>query len=351
MTDDLEDRLAARFGGLLPGAPGSLLEALERVPHTHPRTGSSRGSRGAMAMRAAGVALAVGLFWFFLPRQGPATPADASPSPSLAAPDPSPATLSSPSPSPDAVGVGAWTVAEFIARRDAGTLPDGPITLAGYWTDRSIAHSCPAPRPENEGELYGGCYDGEYGITELDEPIRLRSADGSSTMAVGPWITPFIEYDESMLPLFTQPVINGQAYPPVPIVVVGHVRDPRAEDCGSAVIQICRDRFVIDEVLVFDPQAVATPGPTPSPTPFPFDDPPPPPFAKDRCAGDVPYAFVGWGKLSDHGVQDRDDEHVVFLMVTRDPENIVGDAGPPRRMVCYANEWDDGLVIQYAYLP
>ena len=119
MTDDLEDRLAARFGGLLPGAPGSLLEALERVPHTHPRTGSSRGSRGAVAMRAAGVALAVGLFWFFLPRQGPATPADASPSPSLAAPDPSPATLSSPSPSPDAVGVGAWTVAEFIARRDA----------------------------------------------------------------------------------------------------------------------------------------------------------------------------------------------------------------------------------------
>lgn len=351
MTDDLEDRLAARFGGLLPGAPGSLLEALERVPHTHPRTGSSRGSRGAMAMRAAGVALAVGLFWFFLPRQGPATPPDPSPTPTPTSPSPSssPTTAPSLSPSATAVAVDLWTVSEFLTRRDAGTLPDGPITLEGYWTDRTIVHSCAPPPEEYRGELAIRCREGEYGITERNEPIRTWHRDGRGTLASGPWITPFIENDESMLPLFSQPVINGQPYPPIPIVVVGHVNDPRAKDCGNAVVQICRDRFVIDEILVFDPQAVATPAPTPSPTPFPFDDPPNAPFGKERCAGDVPYSFIGWGLLSDHGVSDRGDD-VVFMMVTRDAETIVGDTGPPRRFACFAYEWENGS-MSYAFLP
>lgn len=351
MTDDLEHRLAARLGGRLPGAPSALVEALGRLPIEHPRTSPAGPSRGALIMKVAVVVLAVGLFWFFLPRQGPSAPANPSSSPTVASPHPSPTAASPLSPSPTAVAIDSWTVSEFLRRRDAGTLPDGPITLAGYWTDRSVVHSCPAPRPEQYGDLVIWCREGEYGITERDEPIRTWHLGGSSTMASGPWITPYIENDESMRPLFSQPVINGQPYPPVPIVVVGHVNDPRAEDCGSEVLQTCRDRFVIDEIFVFEPQAVPTPAPTPSPTPFPFEDPPPAQFGKDMCAGDVPYAFVGWGKLSEHGVVDRGDDHVVFMMATRDPENIPGETGPPRRIVCFSYEWDEGLAIEYAFLP
>lgn len=351
MSDDLERRLRIRLGGPLPAATKSLIDRLERVPIEHARRRATGPSRDMIAATAAAVILAVGLLWILVPGQGPAAPLGASPT--VAGPEPSSTATRPPSPTPTASASASardtWTVSEFLSRREAGTLPDGPITLQGYWTDRSFPHSCPAPLPNQAGDLVIWCREGEYGITESDEPILTLLRDGRVVRAVGPWMTPYIDVEEA-LPLVSQPSINGQPFPPVPIVVVGHVRDPRAEACGSEALQVCRDRFVVDEILVFDPQAVATPAPTLPPTPFPFEDPPPAPFTAALCSGEVPYSFVGWAKLSDFGMDAGDPDAIHYLMVTRDAVDLGEPGGPVGRRACYAREWERDSVT-YSQLP
>lgn len=251
-------------------------------------------------------------------------------------PIPTPATSAQPpTPSPDRLaGLKVYTVSELLELRASGRIGDEPVALRGFWTNRDLLHTCVPPQTP-PGELQIRCHDGEWGITERDEPIGTLTVDSRFLPPDGPALTPFVD-DALARRLFTLPFINGQHYPPVPIVVVGHFDDPRADDCEPDARQLCRDRLVVDEIVEFDPQAVPTPGVTPSPTPFPFDDPPSAPFAAAKCAGDVPYSFVGWGRLSDYGL-DIGGDKVVYLVVTREPQQQ--RAG---RKICWAHEWDQG---------
>lgn len=211
------------------------------------------------------------------------------------------------------------TVGEALAAYAAGTLPGGRATIRGFWSNGSVGHSCaPAMEPLGELELY--CVDGEWGITERQEPILVVDRFGYVTYeAAGPHLTPWFPSELSGAEeLFNLPFINGQRFPPVPIVVVGHFDDPRAEQCRAEKRQLCLDRLVVDQILQFDVGAVATPGVTAEPTPFPSPAPSGL-FAPKACSGDIPYEFVGWTTPAELGI-DRGwpDEHI-WAVITRDP--------------------------------
>lgn len=226
------------------------------------------------------------------------------PSASIATPEPT----SSPSPPPPT----GLTVTEAIALRDAGDLGSTQITLKGYWTNRTVMHSCAAP-PQPQGEIDVSCNDGEYGITERNEAIVQYTHEYRMMFPTeGPHLTPWMPED------IAQVLLGGLMefeFPPVPIVVTGHFDDPRAADCNESRQQICRERFVIDQVLAFDPSSV--PPATPAPTPTPFPSPAPAAlFGPEMCPGDVGYAFVGWTTTDKLNIPFDRPGHV-FAMVTK----------------------------------
>jgi hypothetical protein len=263
-----------------------------------------------------------------------------------------PSQNAAPSPTQQVVdGLPVYTVSELLAGRSTGDLEGGPYALTGYWTNRVIMHSC-APPNSPPGELQVRCHDGEWGITEANEPIGDLTVDGRWIEATSAHLTPYIASDDEEVgaPLFREEIINGQRPLPVPIVVIGHFDDPRAADCQPEAVQLCADRFVIDRIVDFHPEAVPTPGITPPPSPFPFDSPPPAPFDAAECAGDVPYSFVGWIPGDELGL-DRAVPTTAFAAITRDPIRQTGwqedaDTGERYRFygrrVCFAAEWEDG---------
>src|SRR5580765_7624874 len=108
--------------------------------------------------------------------------------------------------------------------------------------------SCAAP-DQATGELELYCNDRMFGISELDEPIVVISKHGFATEGSGPWLTPYLTGDVAgAADLFNLPTINGQRFPPVPIVVVGHFNDPRAVKCRPIARKLCRDRLVVDRI-------------------------------------------------------------------------------------------------------
>jgi hypothetical protein len=220
-------------------------------------------------------------------------------------------------------GLVVQTVSGLVAARAKGAAQDGPYALRGYWTSRVVGHSCAAPRHET-GELEFYCSDGEWGITEQDEEIQhldiQQQANETSIRATppaGPHLTPWVPNEADAKRLFGLPVVNGQFWPPVPIVVVGHFDDPKASECVAEVRQRCLDRFVIDRVVAFEPGAVPLPAPSPSPTPFPIADPPLALFTNGQCYDGVPKAFSGWKLFSELDIQ-VDGPGYVYAMVTRD---------------------------------
>lgn len=220
-------------------------------------------------------------------------------------------------------GLTVMTVSEALAAHEAGELPGGRAAVKGWWSDGSVGHTCAAPPlGETPGDLELYCHDGESGITELNEPILVYNLQTGEMLygAKGPHLTPYgndpYPDDRAVTAMYTLPVINGQRYPPVPIVVVGHFDDPRAAACRPAFRQLCLDRLVIERVAMFDPSSVPTPGVTPTPTPFV-----PPPsgyFDASRCAGVVPYSFVGWTTTDTLHMQ-FERSGTVFAMVTESP--------------------------------
>lgn len=274
-------------------------------------------------------------------------------------------------------GLPVMTVSEALAARAAGNLPDGRAAVRGYWSDGSVGHSCaPPPLGEPVGDLEIRCHDGEYGITERDEPmfvVDMRTGRVTHE-AQGPHLTPWIPNElERIEDLVELPIINGQRYPPVPIVVVGHFDDPRAAACAPRARQLCLDRLVIERIVVFDPTVVPTPGVTPTPTPFP-ELPPDALFGPDRCSGDVEYSFVGWTTTRELEMS-YDREGNVYAMVTAEAVLLTehGWQDDPNgsghqyqiwgRHICFAEEgregemgfasvvgsafvlWDDGLRV------
>jgi len=337
MNEDLEHRLHEHLHAELPPAPAATRAFLERLPLDQPKVGRRIGAGRAAVMAVVGIGLVAlasvaGLGGSPEPSDGlVASPTTVVPSPTGSPPPSSPAdTLN---------GLTIHTVSELLDLRSSGRIGGEPVALRGFWSDSRSWHSC-VLTDSPPGELQNWCWDREFGITERDEPIlTVRAApDGRHFDPTdGPALTPFV--DDALEERLDLPHINGQHYRPVPIVVVGHFDDPRAADCWPEVRHMCRDRLVLDEILEFRPEAVPTPGVTPSPTPFPFADPPPAPFTKADCFGDIPYSFIGWGPMSDYGIDVVD--RVVFIMVPRDEVRFDGSVA---RWLCWGYEGKQGLV-------
>jgi hypothetical protein len=355
MIDDFDARLGAELQRLtLPAAPDGLRARVRGITLAAPqvrarRSGDARprwtiliASATALIVVAAGTILLVGGI-----APGPAV-SSATPSAS-ALPSPSAAPISSASPSiPPAVeGLSVMTVSEAIAKRDAGSLGSDPVAIRGFWSAVRVRHGC-APPNGHTGVLEIYCHEREVGITELDEQIELISKAGAITVGSGPWLTPFVTGEVyGAAALFSLPMINGQQYPPVPIVVVGHFNDPRAADCRPVALEICRNRLVVDQIVQFDPTSVPSPAPTPTPTPFPFADPPPAIYKIDDCAEGHPIKFAGWTTLRSLGIDIASPDDIAYIVITAKPI-VIGDWDNGYRLwgqrVCYGYEWDPGAI-------
>ena len=182
--------------------------------------------------------------------------------PPMNSPNPSPIARVGPPIGESVGGLNIQSVGQVLDRRRSGAIKGEPVALGGYWTDRTIGHSCAVVVPE-PGVLELGCHDIEFGITERNEPILTFNPD-QIRPAAGPYLNPYIP--EALLqPLVSLPIVGGQRYPPVPIVVVGHFDDPRAIRCRPQFRQTCLDRFVVDRIVLFNRDGVAPPTATPRP--------------------------------------------------------------------------------------
>jgi hypothetical protein len=364
MNDDVEARLGADLRRpTLPAAPDALRARVQAIPAHHPHARVRRRvaeQRRWAVIAAAVIVVAVAGFGALALSGGKPLASTAAPS-ATASPSGSP----SPPPIADASfpttvdGQPVLTISEAIAKRDGGKLGTDPVAVRGFWSNGSVGHSCAAPdAPTGELEIY--CHDREWGMTELDEPIMVIDQQGYTTEGAGPWLTPWIGQEiDGIQALFSLPIINGQRFPPVPIVVVGHFDDPRAADCRPAAKELCRDRLVVDRIVVFARDAVPPPAPTPSPTPFPFADPPPAPYPVDQCAEGHPVSFTGWTTLASLGIDIASPNEIAYIVITKDPIPIGGWFDDPNdgtryrlwgQRVCYGYERDEGAV-GYTAIP
>ncbi len=179
--------------------------------------------------------------------------------------------LSHGSPPPTVVdGLPVLSVGEVLRQRAAGGLRNQPVAVGGYWTDAVIGHSCVMAE---RSELEPQCNDGEYGITEFNEPIlKIGRYVEIVYRARGPWLTPYLARDlDGLDALFGLPRSNGEQHAPVPIVVIGHFDDPLAGRCRPELRDGCLDRLVVERIAYFNPGAArwASDIPTIEPTPPP----------------------------------------------------------------------------------
>ena len=251
----------------------------------------------------------------------------------------------SPPPVPSISGDHVFSVSEAISARDAGTLGSQTIDVGGYWSDNPLMMSCPAPMDDpNPLELY--CNAG-FGITERFEMAWTITSNGVETMSArtsGPLLEPYVSDD--LRARLSPNVPIG----PVPVVVSGHFNDPDAVNCAADVRNECRNRFVIESILVYDPTSAPTPPPSPSPTPFPSPAPSGL-FDATQCDGDVPYSFVGWATADTLNVP-MDFQGHAWAVVTKDVVPLGewnNDANTPGhfnlamgRRVCLAFDIDAG---------
>jgi hypothetical protein len=157
-------------------------------------SGATRGSRRGLWLLVAVMATPIALLW------------------ASGSPKPGPAGFGS-----TVDGLRVLSVSEALA-----TLPtlgdSGPtIAVAGYWSSRLSAHSCVPPQVP-PGRLELRCHDGEYGISEANEPILVVDRDGGRAAAsahMSPYIAETVVGAEQ---LFSLPEINGQRFSSVPIL-------------------------------------------------------------------------------------------------------------------------------------
>ena len=270
MTDDLDLRLSAAFRSLeLPAADPRLRDTLEAL-----RKRGSAGASGAsgrpwfalLAAAAVVLAVAVVLSQLRVPSLGPPP----SPTP---VPTESPAT--SPTASPDSTGYLGFTVATLLQARAADEVGDAQVLVFGWWTDMRPNTACGTPSPS---PLLIACGDGQFGLTEDEEPIGTWDDEAfvpTDSAALTPLLSPELPtpgLGRSLIGLLDE---NGDPHPPVSVTVVGRFDSPLADACPAALRQACRDRFVIDEIIWAEAETpdFATPDPS-APAPDP-DDPPP----------------------------------------------------------------------------
>jgi hypothetical protein len=145
-------------------------------------------------------------------------------------------------------GLTVQSVGELLAARAAGKAPGGPYALKGFWSYPPFLLACIPPQvvgspPPGPGALQLDCNDGQYGITEDNEPYLQRDAQGNVVRAPGPHLTPFVSSAADHARLF-------ETQGPEPIVVVGKFDDALASDCQPQARQSCLDRFVIERIVV-----------------------------------------------------------------------------------------------------
>jgi hypothetical protein len=213
-------------------------------------------------------------------------------------------------------GVGA-----VLALRQAGGLRDQPVVVGGYWTNRSRPHSCVAPLAQT-GLLEHYCVDGEYGITERNEPILRLDEGGRAVPAIGPSLTPHFDRDALAGDLLLLGMFNYE-HPPIPIVVRGHFDDPRASDCRPEARQLCLDRLVVDRVVLFDIEAAWAATPPLLQATFPDGETRPAPFGPGECPQIADPGFVGWTVPAAIGLPD--ETAPIWVMVSRVDEVVFGD--------------------------
>lgn len=355
MSDDLDARLRERLRkNSLPPAPVSLHARLHALRDEPRGTRFRSMGRAWLLIVPIVVVVLLGLSGFI---GGQPEPSGSN----LASVPGIESSLSPAVPNPAVIdGLQVMTVSEVLAARSAGGLKIVAVAVGGYWTDGSIGHSCAFP-VVIPGVLEIYCQDGEFGITELDEPVIVIDRRGSVTPPRGPALTPYFPEGLSRLEeLFSLPIINGQRYPPVPIVVIGHFDDPLAAACRPERRQACLDRLVVDRIASFNAQAVPTPGVSPTPSPFPSPAPSGL-FDPIVCAGDVPYSFIGWSTTAVLQLPFDREGHV-WAVVTRDPVLLGGEGWnadpngstgryrPWGRRICIGEEGDFGA-ISYGVVP
>ena len=208
---DFERDLHARFHALdLPPAPSALAHFARDAATSRRREHRRRPLLliGLAAVLAAGgLAMAGGALD---DRAAPVRPGPSVPS---IATEATPVPTNGPSFPAELGGRHVYTVSELQAERAAGRVHDGPIVLAGYWSYLGLMHSCAAP-PATTGDLEIYCHDGEYGITELNEPaVVLLDPDGRVATAKGPMLTPWIANETLGLPTGRTPTGQRPAVP------------------------------------------------------------------------------------------------------------------------------------------
>lgn len=258
MTADLEDRLrTSMHSAKLPPAPdylrrrtASLVTPTAALKPKAVHLGGSSRSRPWLLLPAAAILVALVGMALLIPGAPPPTVVD---------------------------GLPVLSVSDVLAQRAGGGLRNQPVAVGGYWSDGSVAHMC-APPLGQPGVLELYCADGEFGITERNEPITLVGRFHQFVyIAQGPHLTPFFEQGEPGTGSYWHPDGTGWGSPPVPIVVVGHFDDPRADLCQASARQICLDRLVVDRIAYFNPGLARWPPGIP--TPEPTDPPAPPTYA------------------------------------------------------------------------
>jgi hypothetical protein len=257
MTTELESQIGSTLkGATLPAAPEHLRTMLRELPAE--QVGPARRApmrRIVLAFVAVLAIAAIGVIG--LSGGGSVQPSG------TASPSPNPTSRVVGPPIGDSVdGLVVRSVGQVLDRRASGAIKGEPVELGGYWTDRTIVHSCAVPVTQ-PGVLDLGCHDIEFGITERNEPILTFLETDQILPAAGPYLNPYVP-EELQHSLFSLPVIDDQRYPPVPIVVVGHFDDPRANECRPQARAACLDRFVIDRIVSFDPSSVPAPTATPA---------------------------------------------------------------------------------------
>jgi hypothetical protein len=107
---------------------------------------------------------------------------------------------------------------------------------------------------------------------------------------------------------------QNRPFPPVPIIARGHFDDPRAQDCRPEARDLCRNRFVIEEVIDFEPRVLPPPSPVADPTPF-LSPPPPPPLDADDCFVDESdVASSGWTSADEIGLRLAYTGHIYAIV-------------------------------------
>ena len=231
MSDDFETRIRTSIQAIeLPSAPDSLWSDrrdVERMPRRRP---------DAPVVGLAGVICAVVVLAFLVMRPAGST---------------IPNQAGSSASSGGVAAAAVMTVGDVLKGRAAGTIKGEQVVMTGFWSALAMVHSCRVPE-EPMGELESlACHEGEFGITEQNEPILVvDSSVGTFRAASGPHLSPWFPRKFAEV-LFPAGSVGRTQDVPIPVKLLGHFDDPRAESCRVVAREACANRFVVDDVLAF----------------------------------------------------------------------------------------------------